>query len=145
MGETDFNQISTNLNVTSSSWQSHMVLVWELRDLIQIGYILEGFPGGAVVEKSLPMHGIAWEVRDMGLIPGSGRREGNGNPLQYSCLDNPMDRGAWQATVHGVTKSWTWLSDWLTHTHTHTHRHTHTVFRMFSFVYCKVVLMCWFC
>ena len=50
---------------------------------------------------------------DPGLIPGLGRspREGNGNPLQYSCLDNPMDRGAWQATVHGVTKSWTQLSD----------------------------------
>ena len=45
--------------------------------------------------------------------PGSGRcpGEGNGFPLQYSCLKNPMDRGAWQATVHGVTKSWTQLSD----------------------------------
>ena len=39
------------------------------------------------------------------------RGEGNGNPLQYSRLENPMDRGAWQATVHGVSKSWTWLSD----------------------------------
>ena len=47
---------------------------------------------------------------DPGSIPGSGRSpgEGNGNPLQYSCLKNPMDRGAWQATVHGFTKSWTW-------------------------------------
>ena len=47
------------------------------------------------------------------MIPGSGRPpgEGNGNPLQYSCLENPMDGGAWQATVHGVTKSWTWLGD----------------------------------
>ena len=46
---------------------------------------------------------------DMGSILGSGEspREGNGNPLQYSCLGNPMDRRAWQATVHGVTKSWT--------------------------------------
>ena len=44
---------------------------------------------------------------DPGLIPGSGRspREGNGNPLQYSCLKNSMDRGAWQATVHGVTET----------------------------------------
>ena len=41
-------------------------------------------------------------------IPG----EGNSNPLQYSCLGNPMDRGAWRATVHEVTKSWTWLSNW---------------------------------
>ena len=48
-----------------------------------------------------------------GLIPGLGRSpgEGNGNPLQYSCLENSMDRGAWQATIHGVTKSRTWLSE----------------------------------
>ena len=46
---------------------------------------------------------------DLGLIPGSGRSPGeeNGNPLQYSCLENPMDRGAWQAIVHGVAKSQT--------------------------------------
>ena len=51
---------------------------------------------------------------DMGLISGSGRSPGerNGNPPQYSCLGNSMDRGAWLATVHGITKSWTWLSDW---------------------------------
>ena len=50
---------------------------------------------------------------DVGLIPGSERSpgEGNDNPLQYSCLGNPMDKGAWQAMVHGVAKSWTWLSD----------------------------------
>ena len=48
----------------------------------------------------------------MGSIPGSGRwpGEGNGNPLQYSCQENPMDRGSWQAAVHGVTKSWIQLS-----------------------------------
>ena len=48
---------------------------------------------------------------DPGLILGSGRSpgEGNGYPLHYSCLDNSMDRGAWQATVHGITKSWTQL------------------------------------
>ena len=51
-------------------------------------------------------------VGDPGLIPGSGRSpgEGNGNPLQYSCLENPMDREAWRATIHGVAKNWTWLS-----------------------------------
>ena len=56
--------------------------------------------------KSLP-------VGDLGSIPGLGRSpgEGNGNPLQYSCLQNPMDRRAWQATVNGVTKSRTCLSD----------------------------------
>ena len=49
------------------------------------------------------------DVRDTGLIPGSGRSPGggHGNPLQYSCLENPMDREAWWATVHRVTKSWT--------------------------------------
>ena len=51
----------------------------------------------------------AEDVRDLGLIPGSGRSpgEGHGNPLQYSCLENPMDRGAWWAMVHGVAKSQT--------------------------------------
>ena len=54
----------------------------------------------------------------MGLIPGSGRspEAGDGDPLQNFCLENPMDRGAWQATVHGVTKIWTQVS---THVHTH--------------------------
>ena len=55
----------------------------------------------------------ACNARDLSLNPGSGRSpgEGHGNPLQYSCLENSMDRGACQATVHGVTKSQTWLSD----------------------------------
>ena len=57
--------------------------------------------GGSEVKAS------ACNAGDLGSIPGSGRSpgEGNGNPLQYSCLENPMDRGAWWATVHGVTKS----------------------------------------
>ena len=57
--------------------------------------------------------GSACNARNLGLIPGSGRSpgEGNGSPLQYSCLENPLDRGAWRAAVHGVAKSWTWLSD----------------------------------
>ena len=56
--------------------------------------------------------------RDTGLIPGSRRSpgEGNRNPLQYSCLENPMDRGAWQAIVHRVTKSWTQLNQPNMHT-----------------------------
>ena len=55
----------------------------------------------------------ACNAGDLGSIPGLGRSpgEGNGNPLQYSCLENPMDGGAWWATVHGVTKRWTRLSD----------------------------------
>ena len=60
----------------------------------------------ALVVKNLPVN--AGELREVGLIPGSGRSPGggNGNPLQDSCLENPMDRGAWWATVHGITKSW---------------------------------------
>ena len=63
-------------------------------------YIFMGFPGNSVV-KNLPAN-----ARDACLMPGSGRSPGGGkgNPLQYSCLGNPMDRGAWQAAVHGVTK-----------------------------------------
>ena len=55
----------------------------------------------------------AYNAGDPGLIPGWGRSpgEGNGNPLQYSCLESPMDRGAWEATVHGVAKSRTQLSN----------------------------------
>ena len=65
------------------------------------------FPGGSEVKAS------ASNAGDLGSIPGSGRSpgEGNGNPLQYSCLENPMDGGAWWATVHGVTKSRTRLND----------------------------------
>ena len=59
----------------------------------------------ALVVKNLPDN--AEDVGDAGLIPGSGRSpgEGNGTPLQYSCLENPMDGGAWWVIVHGVTKS----------------------------------------
>ena len=55
----------------------------------------------------------AYNVGHLSLIPGSGRSpgEGNGSPLQYPCLENPMDRGAWWATVHGVAKTQTQLSD----------------------------------
>ena len=61
----------------------------------------------ALVVKNLPAN--AGDIRDVGSIPGLGRspRGGNGKPLQYSCLENPMDRGAWRATVHGVVKSQT--------------------------------------
>ena len=63
-----------------------------------------GFPGDSVV-KNLPAN--AGATGDLGSIPGSGRSpgEGNGNPLQYACLENPMDRGACWAIVHGVAKS----------------------------------------
>ena len=65
----------------------------------------------ASLVKNSPVN--AEDVRDEGSSPGSGRSpgEGNGYPLQYSCLENPMDRGSWRATVHGVAKSRTRLSD----------------------------------
>ena len=72
-----------------------------------------------LVVKNLPAN--AGDVRDLGSIHGSGRSPGggHGNPLQYSYLDNPMDRGAWQATIHRVTKTRTWLKQPSTHTWTY--------------------------
>ena len=66
-------------------------------------YLIVGFPGGSVVQNPV----TNGDVEDDGLIPGLVRSPGgeNGNPLQYFCLGNPMDRGAWQATIHKVTKS----------------------------------------
>ena len=66
-------------------------------------YLNDDFPGGSDGKASACVAG------DQGSVPGWGRSpgEGNGKPLQYSCLENPMDRGAWYATVHGVANSWT--------------------------------------
>ena len=71
----------------------------------------QDFPGDWDDKKS------ACNAGELSSTPGSGRspRGGNGNPFQHSCLENPMDRGAWQATVHGVAKSQTWLRDWHFH------------------------------
>ena len=85
--------------------------LWGLRELDkmteQLNTFTLGFPGGSDSKVS------ACNAGDLSSIPGSGRSpgEGNGNLLQYYCLENPMDRGAWQASVHGVAKSWTRLSD----------------------------------
>ena len=70
-----------------------------------------GFQGGWLMVKNLPAN--EGDPGDTGWIPGSGRfpGEGNGNPFQYSCLGNLMDRGAWRGIVHGATKSQTPLSD----------------------------------
>ena len=79
--------------------------MWLLKSFVSIliafYFFLQGFPGGSVV-KNLPAN-----ARNADFIPGSGRSlgEGNGNPLQYSCLENPMDRGTWWVTVHGVAES----------------------------------------
>ena len=84
-----------------------------------------GFPGNSDSKES------ACNAGDPDLIPGSGRSpgEGNGNLFQYSCLVNPMDRGAWQASTHGVQRV---KHDLVTkharaHTHTHTHKSNYTV------------------
>ena len=68
---------------------------------------LKGIPGSLEVKAS------ACNAEGPGSIPGLGRSpgEGNGNPLHYACLENPMDRGVWRAIVHGVAKSWLRLSD----------------------------------
>ena len=75
----------------------------------------KGFPSGASGKETVRQ---CKRLRDAGSIPGSGRSpgEGNGNQLQHSCLKNPMDRGAWQATVHRVTNSQTQLKQLSTHT-----------------------------
>ena len=87
-------------------------LVWEKPEISRgvSAKHFKGFLGGAVV-KNLPAN--AGDTRNSGLIPGLGRAPegGNGNPLQYSCLENVMDREAWWATVQGVAKSRTQLSD----------------------------------
>ena len=86
--------------------------------ICQVSYNLLWVSQVVLVVNNLPAN--AGDVRDVGSIPGWGRSpgEGNGNPLQYSCLDNPMDRGAWWATVHRVTKSQTQLKRLSTHAHT---------------------------
>ena len=73
----------------------------------------------ALVVKNPPAN--AGDIRHVGLIPGLGRSpgEGNGTPLQYSCLENPTDRGAWKAALHGVVKSQTRLSDFTLTFHFH--------------------------
>ena len=82
-----------------------MIGLFQLR--IYFKFSLESFPCNSVSKES------ACNAGDPGSIPGLGRSpgEGNGNPVQYPCLKNLMDRGAWWATVHGVAKSWARLSD----------------------------------
>ena len=103
------------------AWRSHLALFYVSWPSCQSYLAACFFP---TFRASISLHPIthtfypnptctACSAGDPGLIPGSGRSpaEGNGNPLQYSCLENSMDKGAWQATVHGVTKSRSWLSN----------------------------------
>ena len=76
------------------------------RDRLPIRVFL-GFSGGSDGKESAHNTGDLCSIPRLGRSPG----EGNGYLVQYSCLDNSKDRGAWQATIHGVAKSWTWLSD----------------------------------
>ena len=88
--------------------------MWNLlstqRYLLNVEYMNEWTSLVALVVKTPSVN--VGDIRDVGSIPGPGRSpgEGHGNPLQYSCLENPLDRGAWQATVHMVSKSWTRLT-----------------------------------
>ena len=83
---------------------------------MRIYYTLMWASQVVLVIKNLPAN--AGDIRDTGSVPELGRSpgEGHGNPLQYSCLENPMDRGAWWATVHRVAKSWTQLKRFSMHT-----------------------------
>ena len=84
-----------------------MLPLFFLLSFLKLGYIcFTGFPGCTVV-KNLPAN--TGDSRDLGSTPGLGRslEGGNGNWFQYSCLENPMNRGAWWDTVYGVAKSWT--------------------------------------
>ena len=109
MGLEGFDQL---LVMERASWH-HSGLVWFLLLLV----VLMCFPCGSGIKN------LSANAGDMGSIPGSGRSSGggNGNPLQYSCLGNTMDRGAWWATIHRVIMSRTWLKllRWLS---THAHR-----------------------
>ena len=93
---------------TDGLWQPHTVRWWLTFFSNQVFFKLRCVH--CFLRHNDIAHLIDYSV-DLGSNPGLGRSpgEGNGNPLQYSCLENPMDRGAWQATVHRVAKSWTWL------------------------------------
>ena len=84
-----------DLRLGSDFWEKHAGGVSDL-----LWHLTKGFPGGSDGKES------ACNVGDLGSIPGLGRSpsEGNGYPRQYSCLENPIDRGVWWATVHGVTE-----------------------------------------
>ena len=100
-------QSRTRLKRLSSSSSSSLIRSVGSNPKIRLYICYMGFPGGSEGKES------ACNAGDLGSIPGLGRSPGGGhcNPLQYSCLENPMDRGAWQAIVPGVTKSWTRLHD----------------------------------
>ena len=102
---------AVNEKLTPILWCNCFLKIVEKRILLKSFYeasiALKRASQVVLVVKNPPAN--AGDIRDGGLIRGSGRSPGggHGNPLHYSCLENPMDRGAWRAVVHGVTESWT--------------------------------------
>ena len=94
----------------SIEYASDVLKLWSARERLTFGFLYHESVG---FSSSSDSKASACNVGDLGSMPGWGRSpgEGNDNPLQYPCLQNSMDRGTWQATVHGVAKSQTWLSD----------------------------------
>ena len=109
----DTNDCNADINPTDVLFYTsvYKVVCVYIYIYIHIAYILFYIWGG--LPYSSDDKESACNAGDLDLIPESGRcpGEGNVNPLQHSCLENPMDRGAWRAIVHGITKSWTRLSD----------------------------------
>ena len=105
-GSREFQAKREKAHASTPAWALPTVFI--LEHLHALWVLLRDFPGGSDGKES------ACNAGDLDSIPGSGRfpEEGNGNPLQYSCLENSMDRGAWQATVHGVTMSQTRLNNY---------------------------------
>ena len=95
-----------NMDVMSAPWADILYVKWKCELWTEYGKE-EGFPGDSDGKESACNAGEPSSIPRLGRSPG----KGNGKPLQYSCLEDPMDGGDWGATVHGVTKSQTWLSD----------------------------------
>ena len=106
---------------------------------IYIYICIHGASQVALVVKNLPAN--VGDIRDTGLIPKFERYpgEGNGNPLQYFCVENSMDKGAWQAVVHMVTKSWIQLKLLSMHACTYVY-----IYNIYTFLNC-LIITCMFC
>ena len=95
--------------ISGSSAFSKIIYLYYLSILYRVVCVFWDFPSGSDGKA------FAYNAGDLGSMPGLERSpgKGNGTRLRYSCLENPVDRGAWQATVYGVGQSWTWLSNWI--------------------------------
>ena len=95
---------------------AHTLCTWNLTHMTKIGNYMKDFKLVNDSHIKLNYYLVYWFWKKNWTIND---REGNGTPLQYSCLENPMDRGAWKAAVHGVAEGWTWLSDFTFTFHFH--------------------------